>query len=220
MIRVKNNDIRYLAFASSILNQLRVIAMFLFLFISMFSSSLLAQSNKDCRLKSEELKPIIKAFNPYFANHKWLPATQLELARLGNDRLVLISQGGCKRHHTSFSLSIDPDAVEQNQAFWLKELRNLLDKIYHGQEEQYLEFRDAFLETFEEKFKESGIGRPFNFPIGTRNFICELMYSRVKGGKITVEMIAYIFEEKMQQGGKKKAVFDENDDGWKAVRKP
>ena len=157
----------------------------------------LLRAQGDCRLKLEALQPVIQRFNPFFADHKWDPETRLEMARMGGNHLLLITQDGCLRHHTQFTLIIDPQAVENRQQFWIEEVQSLFYKAYFGQA-IYREFAGPFGEAFEEKLALYGVNRRFNFPIGTRNFLCEIKYDPVKGARITIEMVTFIFLEKIE----------------------
>lgn len=174
------------------------------------STSIQAQGS-DCRLKLEDLKPIIQRFNPFFANHKWNQDARLEMARMSNEQLILITQDGCKRHHVNFTMIIDPKIVVNNNDFWIESTVSMLYKAYYNQPE-YETFAKEFLKEFSEKFKMYGLNNQFNFPIGTRNFICELRYNPQKGGRINVEMVQFIFKEKLEL--KRKGIPLEEDDGW------
>ncbi|GAB4403908.1 MAG: hypothetical protein OHK0039_03660 [Bacteroidia bacterium] len=172
-----------------------------------------AQTETDCRLRPEDLRPLIVRFNPYFSDHEWDAESQMELARMGRDRLLVIAQEGCKRHHTTFTLVMDPSAARPEPVFWLEEVKALLHKVYWEQP-VYEEFGKEFEKAFEEKFRLYGLGRAFNFPIGTRNFICEVRYDPHKGGRISIEMVSFIFLEKVQE---RRAGGPDEDDGWLGV---
>ena len=165
----------------------------------------------DCRLELDQLEPIITRFNPYFSNHQWSLETRMELARMGNERLLMITQDGCKRHHTVFTLVMDQAVVEDGPEFWINETAILMRRAFYERSE-YQEFGATFEDTFAEKFLMYGVGRRFNFPIGTRNFICEVSYRPGEGARLMVEMIEYIFkdEEVMRQ----RTGPSEDDDGW------
>lgn len=180
----------------------------LFCLISPFS---LLQAQRDCRLKVDELQPIIQRFNPFFADHKWDPATRLEMGRMGRNRLLLITQDGCLRHHTQFTLIVDPQVIENRQQFWIDEVKSLMYKVYFEQP-VYREFAEPFGATFEEKLTVYGINQRFNFPIGTRNFLCEIKYNPAKGARITLEMVTFIFLEKMEV--QRRGIPQDEDDGW------
>lgn len=175
------------------------------------SSVVYGQSNQECRLKPEELEPIIARFNPFFGDHTWDHANQMEMARLGRGRLLVITQDGCKRHHTTFTLILDVVEVQMEQEFWIKEVKSLLHKVYWNQDE-YESFGKSFEELFENKFQMYGLNRRFNFPIGTRNFICELLYDPKRGARINVEMVTFIFKETILE--RRKGIPEDQDDGW------
>lgn len=188
---------------------------FLTLGILVFSSPVFSQ-NEDCRLKPEDLKPLIRRFNPFFTNHTWNAQSQIEMARMGDDRLVMITQEGCIRHHITFNLIIDPKVINLNREFWLNEVRSLMHNVFWEQPE-YASFGPEFEAAFTDKFSIHGLNDSFNFPIGLRNFICELRYDPQKGGKITIEMVVFLFKEKMEN--KRIAAPNAQDDGWLGVEK-
>ena len=186
---------------------------FLLLFAMIVTSlpTLMAQES-DCRLKVSDLKPYIQRLNPFFADHTWDQSGQIEMARMGADRLVVITQDGCKRHHTRFTLLIQPLATKDERDFWISETENFIHKIYWGNPE-YHTFSMDFNKLLEEKFDMYGLGNPFNFPLGSRNFIVEIINNDENGGKIMVEMVTFIFKEKVQP--KKSGIPSKEDDGWK-----
>ncbi|RMG60380.1 MAG: hypothetical protein D6722_21065 [Bacteroidetes bacterium] len=185
---------------------------FLSLLWAGLSLPLSAQGDRtDCRLQPEDLRPLIARFNPYFADHRWVAASQMEMARMGAHRLLLITQDGCKRHHTTFSLIIDPEAVGQGYAFWLDEMKALMHKVY-WENDTYSIFGPELEAQFEDKLRTYGIGERFNFPIGTRNFICEVRLDPQKGGKLTIEMVSFLFKEEVRQ--RRAGIPDTEDHGW------
>lgn len=160
------------------------------------------------------IKPIIKRFNPYFSNHLYKSYQYTELARLGKHRLLVLKQSGCKRHHINFNLLIDSEIVENDPGFWIAEAKSLLYKVFF-EDPSYTRLGPEFDRLFEEKFKLNGMRRKFNFPIGTRNFICQVINDSEKGGQIAIEMVSYIFRETIEV--KRKGISLKEDDGWKAT---
>lgn len=152
---------------------------------------------QDCRLKVEDLTPIIQRYNPFFIQHTWDPSGQIEMARMGEERLLMITQDGCIRHHITFNLIIEDKICRGDKAFWVEEVQNFLHKAYWEQED-YTLFGQEFDTTFAQKFDMYGFGRGFNFPIGTRNFICQVDYEPGKGGRIRIEMVVYVFKEQVR----------------------
>ncbi|MDX2248783.1 MAG: hypothetical protein SF052_18495 [Bacteroidia bacterium] len=171
---------------------------------------------EDCRLKPEDMKPLIQRYNPFFSNHTWNAASQIEMARMGEDRLILITQEGCIRHHITFTLIIDPEVVKPNREFWMNEVRSFMHNV-HWEQPEYSTFGADFETVFANRFSTHGLNDSFNFPIGSRNFICELIFDPEKGGKITIEMVNFIFKEKLDN--KRLAAPSENDDGWLGTEK-
>lgn len=176
----------------------------------MLPGALLGQE-EDCRLELDDLQPVIQRFNPYFANHQWSLENRMELARIGNERLLMITQDGCKRHHTVFTLVLNDAVIDNHPDFWEQEALGLLRKVYF-EEPVYLEFQRQFEEQFQEKFDLYGLGRRFNFPVGTRNFICEIRYEPEQGARIMIEMVEYIF--KQPESSTQRSAPSEHDDGW------
>ena len=170
---------------------------------------LVGQSN--CRLKPEDLKPVIQRFNPFFSNHTWDAKSQIEMARMGDDRLIIITQDGCKRHHTTFNMMVDRKVATDNKDFWISEMQSMMHKFF-WETNAYEAFEKDFETNFIRKFSTYGPNNQFNFPIGTRNFICEVNYSPERGGKITIEMVSFIFKERVRT--ERRGISTDKDDGW------
>lgn len=175
-----------------------------------------AQEN-DCRLKLQDLQPIITRFNPYFSNHQWSLENRMELARMGNERLLMITQDGCKRHHVVFTLVVDNRLIEDKPEFWVNETSLMMRKVFHDRGE-YQEFGVQFEDLFTEKFMIYGLGRRFNFPIGTRNFICEIVNQPGQGARLIVEVVEYIFKD--EETVIETTNPSEDDDGWIGNERP
>jgi len=171
---------------------------------------LIAQQQEDCRLKVEDLKPVIIRFNPYFTNHKWDADAQLEMAQMDEAHLLVIAQEGCKRHHIKFTMIIDPEVAQRGADYWLEEVKSMMQKIY-WERTDYDPYRADFERVFEEKFKDYGLNSSFNFPLGSSNFICGIFYHPDRGGRISIEKVSFIFKEKM---GATASEADRSDDGW------
>jgi hypothetical protein len=169
-----------------------------------------AFAQNDCRLQPSDFQPMIARFNPFFSDHRWEDYKKMETARLDKDRLLVISQTGCKRHHTSFVMIISPRAVTHTDDFWIDEAKSLMNAVFF-QNPTYSIFKKEFEEAFEEKFRIYGINSNFNFPVGTRNFICEVKYDPIRGANLRIELVQFIFQESIQ---KKTGIPHEQDDGW------
>lgn len=181
------------------------------LVIPLLGCGLLQGQDRDCRLKPESLRPIIARFNPYFSGHTWQADAQIEMARMSEDRLLVITQGGCKRHHTTLNLIIESSSVENGTAFWIEEVKEMMHKVFWEQQ-KYRVFGPEFEAEFESAFKQNGLGEKFNFPVGTRNFICELFLDINRGARIRIEMVSFIFKEKVKRPARPKG--KDRDDGW------
>lgn len=141
----------------------------------------------------------------------------MELARMGSERLLMITQDGCKRHHVVFTLVVDNRVIEEEPQFWINETSLMMRKVFHERDE-YLEFGGQFEDLFSEKFLIYGIGRRFNFPIGTRNFVCEVIHQPGQGARIVVEVVEYIFKDEETVADRETPSKD--DDGWIGNERP
>jgi hypothetical protein len=197
---------------STKLNLFLLFLHFTFFGFTFFGStgSLLAQG-EECRLDKSGLQPIIERYNPFFGDHQWNARSRIEMARIDQYRLLIITQDGCKRHHIRFTLLLDPSIVKDETDFWVEEVTAMLHKVYYEKPE-YNRFRDPFAEEFREKVQSYGINRRFNFPLNTQNFIGELLVDPTKGARITIEMINYIFKEEVAT--RRQGIPAELDDGW------
>ncbi len=167
--------------------------------------------SEDCKVKESDFKPIIPRFNPFFTDHKWLDFTKQETARMDKNRILIITQDGCKRHHKTFTLYFKNGIAENTENFWIREAVSLFRCVYF-QDKTFRSFQKEFEDLFEEKFIESGINQEFNFPVSTRNFICEVEYP-LDGSRdpvLRINMVEFVFEEKVVELRKSNA----KDDGW------
>jgi len=169
-----------------------------------------AAAQEDCRVKEKDLKPIIARFNPFFTEHKWIPSLQQELARMDKERYLVISHHGCKRHYIVFNLFLQKSCIQNADSFWVQEARNLMRAIYYNTPE-YAIFGKDFEANFTERLAEIGLNQEFNFPLGVKNFLCQITYPYEKeGAKIRVEMVEYVFAEEVVE---KKRIPNPKDDG-------
>jgi hypothetical protein len=173
----------------------------------------LPAQESDCRIRPEDLKPLIAPDNPFVSEHRWEEAAHSELARLGDDRLLLITQEGCKRHHALFVLTLQPGALRlPDLEFWAAEAAQLLDQVFWKDP-----IRDAvgpdFGRLFRQKLEEQGLNQPFNFPLGSRNFICEVHWTPGGAATLRIQMVSFVFRETLQVPAS--GIPPEEDDGWK-----
>ncbi len=164
------------------------------LFLSIWGS--VSAQQEECRLKLDQLRPVISRYNPFFTDHKWDSLTRIESARISNTRFVVITQAGCIRHHINMEMSMDPREVKAGRDFWPKQVKRFMYMI-HFEDKLYPVYRAQFEESFELQFRRKGINESFNFPIGTRNFICQILYKPGKEARISIEQIEYVFKEKV-----------------------
>lgn len=133
------------------------------------------------------------------------------MARMDHNRLLVITQDGCKRHHIRFTLLLDPSIVRQETDFWVEEVGVMFYKVYFERPEAD-QLSQQFDRAFREKIEVYGLNRRFNFPLGTRTFICELLYDETKGARVSVEMVNFIFKEEV--ANRRKGIPSDQDDGW------
>lgn len=156
---------------------------------------LLAQ---DCRVRLEDMRPLLLG-NPRFTEHVWKDALKIETARLDPYRTILISQDGCLRKHTTFTLTLQPAAVVSLDSwFWLRQSQEMFEAVYPNRV-VYNAFKADFERAFAQKFNETGFNKNFNFPAMSRNFICEVIYSPQREAKIWIQMVEYVFKEQVKQ---------------------
>lgn len=180
-----------------------------FLFLFMGLSSVFAQLDNECRVTTDMLKPLIVRFNPYFTEHRWLEYMKQEVAKMDDCRVLVISQDGCKRHHTAFSLYIKKECADNSQEYWIEEVTNMMRCVFWERKE-FRSFQKEFEENFAEKLSISGFGTEFNFPIGTRNFICQVDIPKDKDPSVRIEMVEFVLEAKVVEI----RTSNIKDDGW------
>ncbi|MEL6135154.1 MAG: hypothetical protein AAFR59_17490, partial [Bacteroidota bacterium] len=86
------------------------------------------RAQEGCRLKAEDLAPVIQRYNPFFTNHTWDPSGQIEMAQMGEGRILMIAQDGCKRHHTTFTLFLNAEISPKSLDSWIEEVKSLFFK--------------------------------------------------------------------------------------------
>jgi len=176
-----------------------------------YLSPLQAQNRDDCRLDLENLKPVIERYNPFFGDHKWNSQSRIEMARIDNHRLLVITQDGCLRHHIRFGLLIDAKLVKDETDFWTQEASAMLHKVYF-ENEAYSSFAAGFESAFRQKISSYGVNQTFNFPVGGRTFICQVINDPTRGARISIEMVTFVFKETVQT--QRRGIPATEDDGW------
>lgn len=171
------------------------------LYLLAFSAPLCAQPEDDCRVKLADLQPLIKAFNPYFTEHRWDDELKVERAVMDRNRKLVITQDGCKRKQISFILYLNPHIVKAEPEFWIGETESLFRAVFY-EDRTFRRFQQEFEETFTAKFLEYGIGKEFDFPLGIRNFICRIDSPPGKDAAIQIELLEYVFEETVKEARK------------------
>lgn len=167
--------------------------------LALLLSPFLLPAQQECRVHEADLVPLIAATNPHFYDHRWNNDLKVETAKLDAYRTLVISQDGCIRLHTTFSLVVDMVAIPTlDNIFWKAEVHRMMHAVYQNSPD-YKTFGPEFEKLFGEKLDLMGLNRTFNFPLNTRNFVCEVIFNPPKDARIRVEMVEYIFKETVVQ---------------------
>lgn len=169
-----------------------------------------SDASGDCRIKPEELKPIIAANNPFFVNHHWDEASKAEVVQMSPDRFLTISQEGCLRHHIKLELAINREAADPyNANFYPKEVFAMMNRVFFNNHDYYswkLEFEQELLKAF----ARVGVDSPFQFHVNNLNFQC-LFKGGDWGASLDVEIIRLVMKENVRLPG----IESYKDDGHK-----
>jgi hypothetical protein len=161
------------------------------------------QAQADCKLKRDQLKPIIRNYSPWYYRLTWDDKTKTETAWAGNQTEIKISQSGCDRHHTAFVFKTPISEIPDNTAdtYWPEQLFCWLDNIYEYNSDWMLfrlEFRKQLLRFYEANAEP---GQSFNFPVLERNFFYyETRHEDRK--EIHLEIVKYLYNEKIKRPGR------------------
>jgi hypothetical protein len=167
------------------------------------------EKDGDCRLKKENIRPLIGSANPFFYNHNWQESEKTEMAQLSPERFLVIRQSGCLRKHTHLKLNINPPAAKPNDAaFYVTELFNMLNRVYSNDAE-YTHYRVEFEEQLVKHVEKNGIRRRFNFPYADYSFICSFD-GGTWGATIEFEIVKLLHREEIEYPGIKEYL----DDGY------
>lgn len=177
----------------------------------LFLSCIQLPAQHGCSVKKENFKPVIATLNPFFTDHFWDGYRKVEKARLDVHRSVVITQYGCKRHHKSIMLAIKSSGANTSEAFYIQEALTLMHMVYFG-EARYASFKTQFENRFIKAFRSYGLGKEFNFPIGSSTFICSVRHDPTLGVQIRIEQATYVFAEHIQKA--KDLTPRKDDDGW------
>jgi hypothetical protein len=165
-----------------------------------------------CRMTRDELRAVITPRNPFFVNHHWDEATKTEIAQLGPERFLTLSQEACKRHHIKLALTVNREAAQPDDPnFYPREVFQLMNRVFHQQISYYtykLEFEDELLKAF----AVAGVRQRFNFHVNDRNFFCYFDGGEW-GAKLEIEIIRLVHKEKIKLPG----IAAYLDDGHKQV---
>jgi|GEM_PF-4622760 len=157
----------------------------------------------DCKLKKDQLSPLIRVYSPWFYRLTWDDKNKIETAKAGNHTEVKISQSGCDRHHTAFIFKVPLTEIPATPAetYWPDQLFCWLDNIYEYNSEWMLyrlEFRKQLIRFYD---VQAAPGQTFNFPVLERNFF---FYETVHDEKkeIHLEIVRYLYNEKIKRPGR------------------
>lgn len=181
---------------------------YLCLLALLFAGPVVAQDDGDCRMTADQILPIIDRYNPFFTDHTWEDEEKTETARLDPNRVLVIKQKACLRHHVLFAMHIDPQAIEENDRFWISEMLMMLKRVYFN-DAVYAEYKKGFEKEYIRQFLAAGLNTTFTFPVNDRTFICRIDKGDW-GAKVRLESVRLILREHVLQPG----IAREKDDGW------
>ena len=162
----------------------------------------------DCRMTTEQIRPIIDRSNPFFTDHTWEDGTKTETARLDEGRILILKQKACLRHHVLFSMHIEARDIEENDRFWISETLVMLKRVYFN-DPVYMEYKKEFEKEYIRQFLAAGLNNTFTFPVNDRTFICRIERGDW-GAKIRLESVKFLLRERVLQPG----ISRDKDDGW------
>jgi len=164
-------------------------------------------SQVDCKVKKEMMKPLIRNYSPYFYRLSWNDKNKTETAILDKDSELTISQSGCDRHHTAFVFKFPEMNEELPEGYWPGQLFLWLDRVFEYNTDWVLfrvEFRKQLLRYYQ---NGEDPGQTFNFPVLERNFF---YYDTRNQGKMEIhlEIVQYIYNDKIKKPGVEEDVYD------------
>ena len=164
-----------------------------------------------CRVKVEELGPVIQRDNLYFRNHTWDDAIKLETAQLDPDRRIEIEQNGCLRHHTLINYYIDKRITPpgKNLRWFAIEAFNLMNRLFFN-DPNYWTIKPYFEKELLEKLPKEGLESDFDMQVFEYTFLCYFGHRPDGGGLIQIERIQLVHEHGIKLPG----IPDYKDDGW------
>jgi hypothetical protein len=186
---------------------------YIWLLLLLCGSQLFAQDDTDCRMTADQIGPIIDRYNPFFTDHTWENDTKTETARFDASRVLVIKQKACLRHHVLFSMHVSPEAIEDNDRFWISETLMMLKRVYFN-DPIYAEYKKSFEKEYIRQFLAAGLNTTFNFPVDDRTFICRIDMGDW-GAKVRLESVRFILKERVVKPG----ISRDKDDGWYKTKK-
>ena len=172
------------------------------------NGSLWAQTGKDCRIQTQDLKPVVAALNPFVAEHFWDNESKTEFVKLSAERSAILQQKGCLRHHIDIQVIITAAGLRNEPDFLVTELDQAMTVLFY-ESPDYQYFRTEFRKLLKEKFYQVGLRNQFNFIISERTFLVTFDLGEW-GAKINCEVVRFIPSETIVRPG----IEDHLDDGW------
>ncbi|MCE3007136.1 MAG: hypothetical protein LW884_02135 [Bacteroidetes bacterium] len=156
--------------------------------------------SEDCRMRNEDLRPLMQPYNPFVSAYKWQPNAKIETVQLGPDRLLTISQEACLRHHIRLELVVTKDAAQPYDAnFYPREVIMLMNRVFYH-DADYYSWKLAFEEELLKAYARAGINQDFSFNVHNLNF-----QGKFNGGSwgatLDLELIRYLLAEKVRLPG-------------------
>lgn len=159
------------------------------------------ERDEECRLKREDIQPMIQRDNPFFYDVRWDPDKKKESARMSEHRTVFIRQHGCLRHHRELTFIADPKVAEpENLGFYAVELFNMMNRIFYN-DLNYWRYKLQFEQLFLERFPQYGLNETFDFQVAEYTFICEMEYVENIGATIHLDIINLVNKHKIRYPG-------------------
>ncbi len=180
---------------------------YIWLLVMLLAGRVAAQG-EDCRMRPDQIVPIIDRYNPFFTDHTWEDEEKTETARFDPSRVVVIKQKACLRHHVLFAMHVDPSEIEDNDRFWISEMLMMMKRVYFNDAE-YAEYKKSFEKEYIRQFLAAGLNTTFTFPVDDRTFICRIDKGDW-GAKVKLESVKFLLKEHVVQPG----IARDKDDGW------
>lgn len=173
-----------------------------------------AAPQHDCRMDAAALRPVVAYGNPFATRHTWDDALKHETLQLDSNRLVVIEQRACLRHHIDLTLVVAPPAARINEPeFFLDELLQCLDKVFYN-DPDYYHYRTDMRTQLTDLYRRLGPRGRINFPVADRTFIAAFEQGGA-GAVARLEIVTLLHTHQIKLPG----IAEKDDDGWRATPK-